>query len=233
MGKQGSLIVGGGLIMAGLFFLGANLAGMVFGFRLWQLWPLIVVAAGWAFVLPPLLARGRRGLGGMFIPGLPVLTTGAILLFASVFPRWNLWRWLWPWEVIGAALGLAFAAFWMRVPWLLFPAIIVGANGLLLQFCAITGWWQVWAVLWVIEPLAVGVALLVIDPAKASAGRRKAGIILCALAVLGLGLSFAGAFLSAFIPVWWVWRWIVALSLILAGVWLLLGQRVAALAARE
>ncbi|HNT75386.1 MAG TPA: hypothetical protein PKH77_10240 [Anaerolineae bacterium] len=222
MKKQSSLIISVGLIVAGVLFLGANLAGMLFGFRLWQLWPLIIVAVGWGLVLPPLLVRGRRGLGGMFIAGMPVLTTGAILLFASIFRGWHVWRWLWPWEVLGVALGFALAALWMHVPWLLFPAIVIGANGLLFQFCAITGWWQVWSVLWPIELLAVGIALLVINPTKATSGRRKAGIMLCWLAMLGFGLSFLSALLSAFIPAWWLWRWVSAIGLILAGVGVLL-----------
>lgn len=235
MNKQSSLVISVGLIGAGVLFLAANLAGMLFGFRLWQLWPLIIVAAGWGLVLPPLLSRGRRSLGGMFIAGLPVLTTGAILLFASLFRWWNVWSWLWPWEVLGVALGFLAAALWMRVPWLLFPAIVIGANGLLFQFCAVTGWWQVWSVLWVIEPLAVGAALLVISPEKATPGRRKAGIMLCGLAGLGFGLSLMGTLLATFLPVWWLSRWLVAIGLILAGVWVLFfgGQCASPAAVRE
>ena len=96
MNKQLSIAVSIVLIFTGVVTLVFILAGSVFNFRIRQLWPLTIVVSGLLFVLPPLLVRGKRGLGGLFIPGIPVLTTGTILLFASVFRQWNAWAWLWP-----------------------------------------------------------------------------------------------------------------------------------------
>lgn len=204
-------------IFVGVLTLMCSLVGPILGFRIWQLWPLTIVFAGLLLVLPPLLVRGKRGLGGLFIPGVPILTTGAILLFASVLRHWNVWAWLWPLEVLGLAVGFLFAAIYMRVIWLLIPAIIVGLNGLLLQFCALTGLWRVWAVLWTIEPLSVGLALLVVNIKQRSRGLLVAGITMCALAGVGLVESLAIVLLSALFPAWWLWRWTGPVTLILAG----------------
>ena len=46
------------------------------------MWPVLVVGLGLLFVAPPLLTRGKRGLGALFIPGFPILATGAILFLA-------------------------------------------------------------------------------------------------------------------------------------------------------
>jgi hypothetical protein len=84
--------------------------------------------------------------------------------------------------IISLAMGFVFAAIYMRLIWLLIPAIIIGFNGLLFQFCAITGLWHWWAVLWTIEPLSVGLALLAVNLKVKSPGLRTAGLILCGFA---------------------------------------------------
>jgi hypothetical protein len=95
---------------------------------------------------------------------------------------WGVWAWLWPMLLISMAMGFLFAAVYMRLIWLLIPATIIGLNGLVFQFCAITGLWHWWSVLWVIEPLSVGLALLVIGVRRDIAGLRTAGLILSGLA---------------------------------------------------
>ncbi|MFL7792667.1 MAG: hypothetical protein AB8I69_11045 [Anaerolineae bacterium] len=221
MSRKLSIGVSVALILIGVVSLMFTFVGAVFGFRVWQLWPLIVIAAGLAFVLPPLLVRGRRGLGGLFILGVPVLTNGMILLFTSVTGWWGAWEWLWPLEVTGVALGFLFAAIKMRVIWLLIPTIIIGANGFLLQLCAITGWWAVWAVAWAIEPLSVGLALLAVNLKQHSAGLTVAGIAVCALAVVGAIESLAIVAMAVIFPVWWLWKFVAPVTLILVGIGLL------------
>ncbi len=219
MNKQFSAMVGIVLILLGASAMVFNLAMPILGLNVWRslvwrFWPLIVVGLGLAFVLVPLLASGRRGLGALFIPGMPILTTGGILLFTSVFHVWGAWEWLWPLEVLSVGLGFLFAAIWMRLIWLLIPAIIVGANGVVFQFCTLTGLWRAWSVLWTIEPLAVGLAFLVIGVAKRLGGLFLAGTILCGLAGMGLvGMTMAG-------PAWWLIR--LAGPVILIGVGFLL-----------
>jgi hypothetical protein len=225
MEKRFSTTLGVSLILLGALALAFNLVipslGLnIFGWTVGRFWPLIIVAVGWLFILVPLLVRGWRGLGGLFIPGVPILVTGSMLLLASLFSLWSVWAWLWPLEVLGLALGFLFAAIYLQSIWLVVPAIIIGLNGLVLQFCAITGWWELWAVLWTVEPLAVGLALLVVSFRNHSGGLFTAGLILCGLA--GAGFLMMTGILAATA---WPWLWLVELAvpamLILFGVLLL------------
>lgn len=205
MNKRVSTLIGLFLILLGGLALMVNVALPLLGIRwhwgVWRLWPVIVVSVGAFFMLIPLLWPHRRGLGAFFIPGAPVLATGGILLFTSVFNVWRAWEWLWPVEVWSVAVGFVLAALFMRNVWLMIPAIIIGMNGLLFQFCALTGWWEVWAVLWTIEPLSVGLALLVAYARKRRVGLLTAGTILCTIAAFGL-MGMLG--LVALRPGWWM-----------------------------
>ena len=75
--------------------------------------------------------------------------------------------------------------------------------------------------LWVIEPLSVGLALLYINTRQPSQGLRAAGIALCAWAALGLLESGVIVLLSSLIPLGWLWRWNGPITLILLGAALL------------
>jgi hypothetical protein len=215
MDKRKTLLVGGMLIALGTLSLLFNGLLSVLGFNmgrfLLSLWPVVVSAVGLAFVLPPLLVRGKRGLGALFIPGIPILVTGGILLLASVFDAWGIWGWLWPMEVLAVALGFLAAAFYMRIVWFLIPAAIIGINGLVFQFCAITGLWSWWSVLWVIEPFSVGLPLLLIGLRRGISGLVTAGLILCGVA--GAGFLLMITVLGG----WWPFRLLGGAVLIVAG----------------
>jgi hypothetical protein len=186
MEKRSTILVGAGLVLLGILSMAITLVAGMLGFNpghlLLRLWPGLVLVAGLAFVVPPFLVRGKRGLGALFIPGMPVLTTGGILFLASIFNAWEIWSWLWPMEIISLAMGFVFAAIYMRIVWLAIPAVIIGLNGLVFQFCAITGLWHWWSVLWVVEPLSVGLALLVPGVVKNIPGLTTTGLTLCGLA---------------------------------------------------
>jgi len=191
MRRRLSILAGATLILLGVIALAVTLAipmlgASVWAWAAWRLWPLIVVAAGLLLVACPLFVRGRRGLGALFIPGVPALATGAILLYASVLDAWQAWEWLWPLEVIALAAGFLLAAVYMRAIWLLLPAIVIGVNGLMFQICALTGRWDLWAVLWTVEPLSVGLAFLVVNLKQRSPGLFVVGLVLCVVAALGL-----------------------------------------------
>lgn len=191
MQKKASLLVGLTLVALGVLALVANLVIQVNGIGAlasFRAWPIIVVGAGLLFCLPPFLFPSQRGLSGLFIPGLPVLTTGTILFLASISGNWGIWATAWPLEVLSVAAGFVMMAIFMRIPWLMIPASIVGFTGLVLQFCALTGYWSSWAVLWTVEPFAVGLPLLLIGLFKRIEGLKLAGLILCGLA----GIAFAG-----------------------------------------
>jgi hypothetical protein len=226
MDKRFSLLAGVALLLVGTVALASNAAMYLLGVDLWRLpwrfWPLAVVALGLLLVVSPFLTRGRRGLGWLFIPGMPVLVTGGILLFTSVFGAWGAWSWLWPLEVLSVALGFLFAAICTHAPWLLIPAIVIGANGLLFQFCAVTGWWNVWSVMWTIEPLSVGLALLVFGLRK-----RATALVVFAAALLGLGgVSLIGMTALVSLRAVWSGSWMLNLfapfTLLAAGLLLLI-----------
>jgi hypothetical protein len=226
MNKQFPVVVGVGLVLLGILALCFALVIPMLGLSLWfwgpwRLWPLLVVGLGLLLVAPPVLVRGRPGLGLLFVPGVPVLTTGAILFLASVLDWWNVWEWLWPQEVLALGFGFLFAAIYMGSVWLTVPAIIIGLNGMVFQFCALTGLWEAWAVLWTIEPLAVGLALLVFGSVNHSRGLFTAGLVVCGLAGMAL-IGIAGILtLGALWRGWWLANLITPAIIILAGFLLL------------
>jgi len=210
-------ILGGGLMVAiGCLALVTNL--VLGGLGLWsphhilRLWPLTVFGIGLGFCTVPLVVRGLRWLGVLFIPGVIVLYTGAILFFTSVTGWWEAWSWLWPQEVLAVALGFLGAMLYTRSVWFGIPAILVGINGIVFQLCAITGLWEAWAVIWPVEPLAVGLVLLLIGGKVHSPAVRKVGLGICAFSVAaGLGM------LAIFAHVWWITSLLFSVMLILAG----------------
>jgi hypothetical protein len=203
MDRRNSILVGSVLVLVGLMSLVVSGVMAALGFNplgfVWRMWPVLVIGVGLAFVVPPFVTRGKPGLGALYIPGFPILTVGGILFLASVFNAWGIWEWLWPMLIVSLAMGFAFAAIYMRNIWLLIPAIIIGLNGLLFQFCAITGLWHWWAVVWTIEPLSVGLALLVVNVKAQSAGLRTAGLILCGVAASMTMMMLA--ILGAWLPI--------------------------------
>ena len=204
-----SLITGTALIGIGGLSMFANLFLQT---EAWRLWPIVVIIVGLLLTLPGFFGLARRGFGAFFIPGTPVLVTGAILLIGSISHNWGIWAIAWPLEVLGVALGFALAAIFMRVPALAIPASIVGANGLVLAFCNLTGLWQAWALLWPIEPLAIGIGLLILGLTTRSTGANIAGITLCVIAGVGFFLT---SFLSIFN--FSILRFTVPIMLILTG----------------
>jgi hypothetical protein len=191
------LVVVGGLGLA-FNLLAPILLPEFLRWEMWRLWPLIVICAGLLFVVPPFLVRGKRGLGGLFIVGVPILANGGILFYTSLLDYWDAWEYLWPIEVMALAVGFLLAAIYMRLIWLILPAIFLGTNAAIFQFCAVTDLWDLWAVLWALEPLSIGLALLLINIKQRSVGLFIAAMILSVIGALGL------MGMSALFPGWWL-----------------------------
>lgn len=94
----------------------------------------------------------------------------------------------------------------------------VGTTVVLLVLGALQGTLDAWAVLWTIEPLSVGLSLLVVSVVKRSGGLFVAGLILCGLA--GVGLIGITSVVSA----WWLPNLLGPAILILVGFLLLLSS---------
>lgn len=94
----------------------------------------------------------------------------------------------------------------------------VGTTVVLLVLGALQGTLDAWAVLWTIEPLSVGLSLLVVSVVKRSGGLFVAGLILCGLA--GVGLIGMTSVVSA----WWLPNLLGPAILILVGFLLLLSS---------
>lgn len=220
--KRGfAVLVGGMLIVVGGLALAFNLLAPIvlpefLRWEMWRLWPLIVICSGLLFVVPPFLVRGKRGLGGLFIAGVPVLANGGILFYTSIFDRWGAWEYLWPIEVMALAAGFLIAAIYMRAIWLLLPAIFLGTNAAIFQFCAITDLWGLWAVLWALEPLSIGLAFLLINIKQRSVGLFIAAMILCTIGALGL------MGMSALFPGWWLIHLMGPIAFVITGLALLI-----------
>jgi hypothetical protein len=205
------------IILGGLALLHTTILPLLgWEYGLWRFWPLFIAAIGLTLVAVPFIFMERRGLKALFIPGLPILVISSLLLWGSVFNAWGIWDYLWPMVILGLALGFAATSVFMRNIWFMIPAIIIGANGLIFQFCAITGLWDLWAILWTVEPLSVGLALMV-----ASAGKRpklmKAGLIVSTIAAVFF--SMMSFILSGWVSV------VGAALLIVTGVGLLARNR--------
>jgi hypothetical protein len=66
------------------------------------------------------------------------------------------------------ALGFLLAAIYAREVWLMVPAIFIGVNGGLFPFNMWYGQWYLWKVLWIAQPLSLGLALLGVGVVKHS-----------------------------------------------------------------
>ena len=177
--------------LSGLFliFLGGlaliyTVISPIFGLKLGlgSMWPLLLVGVGTMLTLAPFTERKNKALGTLFIPGFPILILSGLLLISNLFNWSRGWALFWPLLLIALAAGFTAAAIWSLNIWLFIPAIIVGINGLVFQFCSLTGWWHLWSILWVIEPLSVGFALIFVSVFTKSQGLRKAGFIVTAVA---------------------------------------------------
>ncbi len=206
------------LLIAGGLMIAYNVLATRMGLDLvaWRMLPIEVAIVALLFLLPPLFVRRNRGLSGLFIPGVPLLAVSALLLASQLLPDWFVWSRFWPQLIVALAVGLALCGLFLRQIWMAVPAAMVLALGAGLQLTALTGWWWLWAGLWVAPLFALGLTLLAISLRRRSRGLRIAGSVLL-LAPLTVGLTLA--FLVAG---WWQAAGAVfGAALAIVGVWFL------------
>jgi tRNA A-37 threonylcarbamoyl transferase component Bud32 len=94
----------------------------------------------------------------------------------------------WPFEVLLLAAFFGLLAWATSAPGLAIPGLIALGSGILLGYTSLTRRWQDWTFLWMLEPLLVyGAIVLVVylvrRPEKTAAFTRLGGVILAALSV--------------------------------------------------
>jgi hypothetical protein len=223
MNRLISTLAGLMLIALGALTLVANIASALFDINLARYlatlaWAPFLIGVGGLLVATPLVNRQQRSLGGLFIPGLPILAAGLVTLLAGLMPWWHVWARLWPVVVLALAAGFICLALHLRNSWIVVPAIFIGLNGLAFQFCALTGLWNVWSVLWAVEPLGVGLTLLLTARQTRSTPVLIVGLVFCAFSgvvMMGLMVVLPG--------LWRLTGFISAGGLVLLGLLLIAG----------
>jgi hypothetical protein len=167
MNRSNSLIAGIVLIALGALALFFSLSGVNLWYASWRWWPTVVIGCGAVLALLPIFIR-KRWMGLIYIIAAPVIATGIMLLISMTSGQWFLWARWWPIEVLSLALGFAIAAVYAREAWLAVPAIVLGVNGGIFLFNMLAGQWYLWKVLWILEPLSLGLALLFVGVVKHS-----------------------------------------------------------------
>jgi hypothetical protein len=180
-----SLIAGTILIALGVLALFVSLSGINLWTMSWRWWPTAIIAFGALIALLPIFIR-KRWMGLLFIVAAPIIASGVLLLISMTSGQWFLWARWWPIEVLSVALGFLLAAIYARAAWLLVPAIFIGVNGGLFLFNMWYGQWTLWKVLWIVQPLSLGLALLLVGVIKHSGVTLGFG-----LALSGLSIFFA------------------------------------------
>ncbi len=189
MNRSNSLIAGIVLIALGALALLFTLSGPLGGVNVWfawRWWPTVVIGFGALLALLPIFIR-KRWMGLIYIIAAPISAAGMMLLISMTSGSWFLWARWWPIGVLSLALGFAIAALVVREAWLAVPAIFLGVNGGIFLFNMLVGQWALWKVLWILQPLSLGLALLFV------------GVVRHSSVTFGFGavLSVMSAFLAA------------------------------------
>lgn len=185
MKRSNSLIAGIVLIALGALALLFTLSGVNVWFA-WRWWPTAIIGFGALLALLPIFIR-KRWMGLLYIVAAPIIATGIMLLISMTSGSWFLWARWWPIGVLSIALGFVIAALVAREAWLVVPAIFLGVNGGVFLFNMLAGQWYLWKVLWILQPLSLGMALLFV------------GVVRHSSVTFGFGaaLSVLSAFLAA------------------------------------
>ena len=125
-----------------------------------------------------------------------ILTSLGLFLVLNMFAamiisvtRQNIYNVGWAFEIYLAAGFFTLLAWAINKPWLLTPAIIIFGNAVILSYCALTGRWQDWVFLWMLEPMIIAAAILIPMSLKKNKDRgvywtRAGSLFLTVLTVL-------------------------------------------------
>jgi hypothetical protein len=130
-----------------------------------------------------------------------VLANIAMIWVSGIF-GWHVFGHIWPMElvVVGVLLGALMTA--LANYWLLIPVGIVTGNGFLFTYFSLTGLWKNWTLLWPLEPILVGLSIVLPFTLKSRGehGRwlvRRIGIVLLALSAIVFVVSLIIGIISS------------------------------------
>jgi hypothetical protein len=183
MNRSNSLVAGLVLIALGALALVFSLSGINLWYASWRWWPTVVIGFGALLAALPIFIR-KRWMGLIYIIATPIIAAGVMLLISMTSDNWPLWARWWPIGLLSTALGFAIAAVYAREAWLMVPAIVIGVNGGIFLFNMLAGQWYLWKVLWILEPLSLGLALLFVGVVKHSSVTFGFGAALSVISAL-------------------------------------------------
>ncbi|MBN2003122.1 MAG: serine/threonine protein kinase [Anaerolineae bacterium] len=93
-------------------------------------------------------------LGAIGLANLVMLTLSAVL------GNWGLYEHGWPIQLFLGSLFLSVIMYITSSVWLMIPAGVVFGTGLILSYCSLTGRWDDWGFLWILEVWVVVVSVL-------------------------------------------------------------------------
>jgi hypothetical protein len=180
--SSSSLIAGSILIGLGVLALFITLSGIDLWTASWRWWPTVIITFGALIAVLPIFIR-KRWMGLLYIVAAPIVVSGIMLLISMTSGQWFWWARWWPIGVLSVALGFVLAAIYAREVWLMVPAIFIGVNGGLFLFNMWYGQWYLWKVLWIAQPLSLGLALLLVGVVKHSGVALGFGIALSVMSI--------------------------------------------------
>ena len=156
------------IMLGGLALLQATIFPLLgWDFSLWRFWPLGVGALGLAFIAAPFIFIEQDGLKALFIPGFPILVVSSLLLWGSLFNAWGCLGIPLANGDFGTGRGFPGTSVFHAQRLVHDSGHYPGHQWLNLPILRHYWFMGSWAILWTLEPLAVGLALLV-----ASGGKR-------------------------------------------------------------
>lgn len=118
-----------------------------------------------------------------------IIVGNMVMLWASGIFGWDVFGRTWPMELV--LVGILFFSLMVEThnTWLIIPGGMIMGNGFILAYCALTGRWSDWAILWPLEPLLVAGSIIApfwVQKNK-DGGRsftRRFGILVLAAAII-------------------------------------------------
>jgi F0F1-type ATP synthase assembly protein I len=135
----------------------------------------------------------KRGVGKAALGMAGLLVGGNLLavMLGILTHDWSIYGYGWPMEVLWIGVGLCALMYASRAPGFVIPIALIMGNGFIFAYCSITGWWNHWALLWLMEPflLAGGIAVMANLVRRAEEGRDTARRLGWVLGRVGLLVS--------------------------------------------